>query len=317
VKVIAILGANSHIAKGLINNFAHKTDDALRLFTRDAAKTAAFLGSIGKGPSANCAIEEGYRDFLAGRYDVVINCVGAGAPNKLGKDYSVWFTLTEEFDNLAINYLRGHPDALYVNFSSGAVYGRDGSAPVEENTVNPIAVNHVPATDYYAVAKLNAEAKHRSLGHMRIVDIRIFSYFSRFIDLDSGYFITEALKCLMGNTLLETNKANIVRDYIHPDDLFSLLLRCVEADHLNDAFDAVSAKPVDKLSILGYFETEHGLRYHITPSLRFGGPNGFKLIYCSVFNKAVNIGYKPTFSSMDAIAQEALKLCHIHKEHQA
>jgi nucleoside-diphosphate-sugar epimerase len=302
---IAILGANSHIAKGLIYNYALKTDVSLRLFTRDAAKTAGFLKSVGVKIGTRCFIHEDYQDFLTGDHDVVINCVGAGAPNKLGGDYSVWFTLTEEFDNLCLNYLQGRLDTLYVNFSSGAVYGRGLTAPVTAESTCSFMLNRLQPPDYYALANLNAEAKHRSLEHFRIVDIRIFSYFSRFIDLDSGYFITEALKCALTGTTLRTDAVDIVRDYLHPDDLFGLIRSCVEAGNINGAFDAMSARPVRKFEILELLKNEYGLCYEIISDLGGGSPNGFNAVYCSSFNEAAKFGHKPTFSSTETLMQES------------
>lgn len=301
---IAILGANSHIAKGLINNFLAKSHDMLHLFTRSAVKADEFLASIGRMHSENCVVVEGYRDFMTRDYDVVINCVGAGTPDRLADDYSVWFTLTEKYDNLCLAYLSSHPDTLYVNFSSGAIYGKDGSAPMTEHTVNHIEVNHILSADFYAIARLNSEAKHRSLTGLHIADIRIFAYFSRFIDLDSGYFITEAVKCARDKKVLKTGSDDMVRDYIHPDDLFVLIGKCIESRHLNTAFDAVSVAPAEKFQILTFLKSEYGLQYEIDGTQNFGSPNGLRNIYCSSYNRAAEIGYCPSFSAMDSIAHE-------------
>ena len=191
---VSLLGSTSHIAKGLINNFLNSGEFSLHLYTRSPDKVRSFLGAIGKSPEKDCVIHEGYNDFMKCSYDVVINCVGVGTLNKLQGKYTKYFTVTEEYDNLVIEYLRNCcSDALYISLSSGAVYGGDFSAPVEENTVNSLRVNHIGKEDYYAIVRLNAEAKHRAFNNMKIVDLRIFSYFSRFVDLTDGYFITEVL----------------------------------------------------------------------------------------------------------------------------
>ena len=299
---VAILGANSHIAKGLILHFLTIDNVRLSLFTRSAAQTCVFLNAIGH-PA--CVVREGYQDFLSDNFEVIVNCVGAGTPKKLGHDYSVWFTLTEEYDNLCLAYLRAHPDTLYVNFSSGAIYGRDGTVPAGEHTVNRIEVNHIHPTDYYTIARLNSEAKHRAHEKLNIVDLRIFAYFSRFADLNSGYFITEAAKCARDKVILKTGAANMVRDYIHPDDLFTLVRKCAEAGRINAAFDAVSAAPVEKFQILDFLKAEYGLQYEVDEMRDYGSPNGEKNIYCSVFNRAAEIGYRPVYDAMTAIEQEA------------
>lgn len=303
---IAITGSTSHIAKGLINNFLKDNEFSLHLYTRSLEKLRNFLDSIGKSSNNDYVIHEGYSDFLKSSYDVVINCVGVGTLNKLRGNYFQYFTVTEEYDNLVIEYLRSCcPNALYISFSSGAVYGRECSAPVEENTINSIHVNHVTTEDYYTIARLNAEAKHRAFNDLRIVDLRLFSYFSRFIDLTDGYFITEVLDCILNKKVLATDDVNIVRDYVHPEDLFSIIRKCMDAGKLNEAFDVTSSKPVKKREILDYFSSEYGLKYEMNQSLSHVSATGSKNIYYSNYNNAACIGYKPKFSSMDAIKQES------------
>lgn len=303
---IAIFGSTSHIAKGLINNFLQSGEFSLHLYTRSADKVRSFIASIGKSIGKDCVIHEGYNDFLKCSYDVVINCVGVGTHNKLQGDYTQYFTVTEKYDNFVIGYLLDRcPDALYISLSSGVVYGREYSAPVEENTVNSIRVNHVTAADYYGIVRLNAEAKHRAFNGLRIVDLRLFSYFSRFIDLTDGYFITEVLDCIINKKVLLTDNLNIVRDYVHPEDLFSIIRKCMDAGKINAAFDVVSEKPVEKREILDYFSFEYGLKYEMNQSLDHVSATGSKNIYCSKYNKALEIGYKPKFSSMYAIKEES------------
>ena len=303
---IAIFAATSHIAKGLINNFLHSGKFSLDLYTRSTDKVRSFLGTIGKSTDKDCIIHQSYRDFLKCSYDVIINCVGVGTLNELQSDFTQYFTVTEEYDNLVIGYLRHHhPDALYISFSSGAVYGRNYSAPMSKNTMNSIRVNHITTEDYYAIARLNAETKHRAFNYLRIVDLRLFSYFSRFIDLTDNYFITEALDCILNKKIFITNKINIVRDYVHPKDLFSIIRKCMAASKINEAFDVTSAKPVEKREILDFFSRKYGLKYKIDRSLNHVSATGSKNIYFSKYNKASRIGYKPKFSSMETIKKES------------
>ena len=278
----------------------------MHLYTRSPDKVRSFLGAIGRSTEKGYVIHEGYKNFMKSFYDVVINCVGVGTLNKLQGDFTRYFTVTEEYDNLAIGYLRNsHPDALYISFSSGAVYGREFSASVEENTMNSIRVNHIAKEDYYAIARLNAEAKHRAFKNLRIVDLRIFSYFSRFIDLTDGYFITDIMDCILNKKVLITDNVNIVRDYVHPEDIYSIIRKCMNAGKINAAFDAISFKSVEKKEILDYFSYVYGLKYETGRSLGHISATGSKNIYCSNYDNAASIGYKPAFSSMDAIKQES------------
>ena len=306
---VAILGATSHIAKGIINNFFRNGEFRLHLYVRSQERILSFLSSIGKAPDNDCVIHEGYDDFMKTSIDAVINCVGTGTMNKLRGNFSEYFTLTEEFDNLSIGYLRNkRPDALYISFSSGAVYGRDFSAAVEEDAVNSISVNHAAKEDYYGIARLYSEAKHRAFSDLRIIDLRLFSYFSRFIDLTDGNFIAEVLDCIVNRKMLVTNNVNIVRDYVHPGDLFSIIVKCLNAGKINAAFDVMSVRPVEKTEILNYFASEYGLKYGTDESLSYNSATGSKNIYCSKYDKIFEIGYKPRFSSMDAIKQESMHI---------
>ena len=225
-KNVAIFGASSHVAKSLIYYLIQCEDErfSLDLYTRSPNKLKDFLGGLGESAQGLYAIHDGYAEVMNSRHDVLVNCVGVGTVNKMQGDYSCWFTVTEQYDNLAIEYLRRKsPNSLYVSISSGAVYGRDFPEPVHEDSLNAISVNHVASEDYYAIARLNAEAKHRSFVDLNIVDLRLFSYFSRFIDMTDSYFMTDLINAVHGNRVFTTNSENMVRDYVHPKDLFVLL----------------------------------------------------------------------------------------------
>jgi nucleoside-diphosphate-sugar epimerase len=302
---IAILGSSSHIAKGLINNFLQNKKFSLHLYTMSPKKTHAFVEAIGNSPVKNCVTHKDYDDLLQYSYDVIINCIGVGTHNKLQGNYTDYFTVTEKYDDLAIKYCSKHSSALYICFSSGAVYGRNFSAPMEENTANCIKANHVTTTDYYSITRLNSEAKHRAFTKLNIVDLRIFSYFSSFMDLADGYFITEIMDCILNNKILMTNDINIIRDYIHPTDLFSLIKKCIDIRKINAAFDVSSTAPITKKEILNYFSCTYGLKHKVNQLYKYTSATGLKNIYYSKYNKILAIDFKPSFSSMDTIKQEA------------
>jgi nucleoside-diphosphate-sugar epimerase len=302
---IAIFGSSSHIAKGLIYNFAKSGEFSLHLYTQSPDKVRKFLGSIGELPQKDCVIGNGYKDFRKSFPAAIINCVGVGTMNKPHSNYSDYFLVTEKYDNLIIEYLLKNPRPLYISLSSGVVYGGNFQAPVKENTSNSILVNHITPQDYYALSRLNAEAKHRALSKLRIVDLRIFSYFSRFINLRDGYFITEVLNCILNKKIFVTDNVNIIRDYVHPNDLFTIILKCLKAGKINDAFDVTSLRPVEKQEILNYFSLSYNLKYKTKSALRSESPTGAKNIYYSKYNKIAGLGYKPQYTSLETIKGEA------------
>ena len=243
--------------------------------------------------------------FTGGSYDVVINCIGIGKPSQLAVDPSRIFSVTEKYDDYVIAYLETHRDCLCINFSSGIVYGAGKSSPVSEDELSSININHLQPEDSYMIAKINSEAKHRVLSYLNIIDLRVFAYFSRFIDPESCFFITELISYLKAGKVFATGPDDMVRDYIHPDDLYSLVMKAVECRRGNDVFDAYSLKPVGKFEMLDYFARNHGLKYNIVESAKTDSATGKKDLYYSLSRKAEVLGYHPKFTSMDSIIQES------------
>jgi nucleoside-diphosphate-sugar epimerase len=302
---IAISGATSHIAKGLIHHFTSAGEVRLFLFARDVKPLHRFLKDIGALESGDLTIYQGYQEFLEYSYDVIINCVGLGTVSEEPHVYTSFFMVTEEFDNLIMSYLIKSPRTCYINFSSGAVYGNNYLEPSNRDSLNKIRVNRISRDDYFTIAKLNSEAKHRAFENLNIIDIRVFSYFSRFIDLEGKYFMTELLNALVHKKVFYTNSQDMVRDYIHPEDLLALINKCIGSKAMNTSFDAYSLQPVRKTEILEFFASEYNLKYRIRESSTHHTVTGQKTIYYSLYQKAGELGYQPCLTSLETISQEA------------
>lgn len=305
-KKIAILGATSHIAKGLIYNFCRHTDKYdLYLFARSPERVQLFLNSIANNNKLSTQVLE---EFKNGTCDVVVNCIGIGQPAKFKKAVTSIFVLTEHYDNLILEYLEKNPHALCINFSSGAVYGKCFPSPVEESSTSIVDVNHIEQNDYYRIAKINSEAKHRTYSQLNIVDLRVFAYFSRFIDIESQYFMTELASCVKSGKEFITTRSDMTRDFIHPLDLFSLVEKCIEMKRLNDVYDVYSQKPVTKFEILDYFSREYALKVTTKDTAKSSSPTGSKEHYYSNNRRAQHVGYAPRYTSMDCIIHESKAL---------
>jgi nucleoside-diphosphate-sugar epimerase len=302
---IAILGATSHIAKGLIYGFSKRRQYKLSLFARSPDQVRNFLSDIQSGEDI---FTGNFDAFGSNHYDVVINCVGLGDPVMLKNNITSIFRLTETFDNLVIDYLTKYPEILYINFSSGAAYGTDFSSPVDATTYSKWTINSISEADYYGIAKFHSEAKHRALKNLNIVDLRIFSYFSRFINLESNFLMSEIISCIKEDKAVVTGSDNIMRDYIHPEDFLSLIEHCMRKGKLNDVFDAYSLSPVKKFDILDYYKNEYGLKYEIKADAKNVAITGSKNNYYSKNRIAMEIGYQPQFTSMDCIIHESKKI---------
>jgi hypothetical protein len=139
---------------------------------------------------------------------------------------------------------------------------------------------------------------------LNIVDLRIFGFFSHFIDLDSGFLLCEMVRCAKDHTIFHTNSVNIIRDYVAPNDLFMLVKLCLEGEPLNCALDVYSAKPVRKSELLKLFAEEFGLKIEVEEK-NHSSPTGTKVAYFSDnFTAEVIIGYEPKVKSIDSIRAE-------------
>lgn len=302
-KKICILGATSHIAKGLTWNFSK--DDNYRLYLYDINLKVFKNYPINTNTRAIKEIGN-FKKFGKKKYDAVINCVGIGDPKKLKDAGGKIFDLTEKFDNLVINYLAKNKKTVYINFSSGAVYGNQMSKPIECVTATTVNMNSISERDYYSIAKINSEAKHRSLGEYSIYDIRVFSYFSRFISPELSFFISDILRAVKEGSVLSVKPKDMIRDFISPGDLFNLIVKCINKGKYNEALDAISKKPVKKSEILRFFANEYGLRYIVDSKKTFLDSTGSKDAYCSKCDKAKKlVGFCAKKTSMDTIIEEA------------
>lgn len=300
---VAVLGATSHIARGLISRWAAEGKVRLTLFARrplpdairDAAPHAREVVGF-DGPEA------------AEPFDFIVNCIGAGTPGSPGFDRANWFTVLEEFDRRALAMLRRNPAGLLISFSSGAIYGRKADFPAGFDTVNRVAVNHVPPEEYYGIVRLFLETRHRALGTLAIVDLRIFSYFSRYADPSAGYLATDILRALREKRELVVSPDEAVRDYIDPGDLFRLVEECrlrAAAGGFNRAIDVRSTAPVGKFALLERCRERFGLRFSVRGGGAASSPNGSCSRYASEWRQPdVESWWSPRFSALEAVENE-------------
>lgn len=220
-------------------------------------------------------------------YDVIINCVGNAF---MGADI---LNITETYDHMIFSYLLYKPDTIVINFSSG-VAGRYGGLYPE-------------ATNYYAIAKLNSEAKHRASGY-RITDIRLFSSFHSSFKRDKPFFINAVIENLLNKTEHIDNTIDFTRDYISAVDLFTLVCKCIEKGW-NECVQAFSLAPTTKYRILEVFNKLFGLKYRMFLCRIPESSTGQKKIYIpSSFSDTHFIGYMPTVSSIDNLVIETKKI---------
>jgi len=299
---IAILGATSQIAQDLILSFSKNKSYNFSLFGRNVALLQKWINS--ENLSDKYQVQE-YSEFgNHQKYDVIINFVGIGDPIKAQIIGSDIFTITEQYDDMALDYIKQHKETKYIFLSSGAVYGGNYQEPVNKDTVATIDINNLKSTDWYTLAKLYAEAKHRSLSDLSIVDVRVFNYFSHTQDMDARFLITDIVRAIINQEVFKTSSGNIIRDFITPPDFYSLIQEIIDFKSINTALDCYTKSPVSKFDLLNELKNEFGFEYEAKDGINIINASGAKLNYYSTNYSANRIGYTAKYSSLDGIFNE-------------
>jgi nucleoside-diphosphate-sugar epimerase len=299
---IALFGSTSQIAKDLIKSFTKFDHFDLILFARHTDVVCEWLSSENIVGSFTVAT---YSEFNFNcNYDVIINFVGVGNPSSTSSMGSSIFHITEYYDNLALKYLKNKPNCRYLFLSSGAAYGSDFEKCVNNDSIAVIPLNNFQSTDWYGMAKLYAECRHRAMNTLPIVDIRVFNYFSHTQNLKASFLISEIINAIKNNILLKTSADNIIRDYIGPVDFHKLVSAILSSSPANDALDCYTNHSVDKFTILNSMSEKYNLKYEIVKEKMGVNATGNKINYYSMNKKALYYGYKPIFTSLENILSE-------------
>lgn len=301
---IAIFGATSQIARDLILSFSKLDDHELILFVRNTEIVTQWLDSVGL---VGCYPVKLYEELeTLPPFEAIINFVGVGDPAKAIEMGASIFDVTYQYDEIALNYLRQNPNCRYLFLSSGAAYGSNFEKPVDENTEARFSINHLRPTDWYGLAKLYAECRHRALSQFSIIDIRVFNYFSHIQDLSSRFLISDIARAVKNQEVLQTNSENIVRDYLHPKDfhqLISCLLNSPEVA-VNCAIDCYSKNPIEKFILLERLKEKFNFQYRIVQEDFYINSTGKKTNYYSLNHKGAEFQYLPNYSSLEGIMTE-------------
>lgn len=299
---IAILGATSQIAKDLIISFSSDACKYLHLFARRPNDVTKWLKDVGL--SERYLVDD-YDVFGTHEYDAILNFVGVGNPAQAATKGASIFDVTLKYDELALNYVREHPDCRYIFLSSGAAYGSNFGAPADAESNALIPINNLQPQDWYGVAKLHAECRHRSLPHLAIVDIRVFNYFSHTQDIEARFLITDVIRAIKCNTVLEVSPDFIIRDFITPPDFLHLIECIIKTEPKNVAIDCYSKAPIDKLSLLRTMQEHFGLQFKFTEKQVLVNATGLKPHYYSRKKLQAKFNYLPEKTSMEGVLYEA------------
>jgi nucleoside-diphosphate-sugar epimerase len=302
---IAILGATSQIAKDLIISFSVAADKHLHLFARSPDEVTKWLASVDL--SGYYPVDD-FSEFSKHEFDAVVNFVGVGNPAQALAMGNSIFEITLRFDEMVLDYLQSHPNCRYLFLSSGAVYGATFNEPADQNTPAILAINNLAPHEWYGVAKLHAECRHRSYHELAIIDIRVFNYFSHTQDISARFLITDILRAIRDKTVLKTSSDYIVRDYLYSSDFYKLVSALLCAPATNAAVDCYSRAPVNKPDLLAAMKEKFGLKFEITEATVSVNATGSKPHYYSLNKRAADFGYQPGLTSLEGILLGAEKV---------
>ena len=304
-KRIAILGATSQIARDLIVSLAVAGERNLHLFARRPDDVRKWLATVAL---AERYPVDGFSVLGEHEFDAIINFVGAGNPAQIMALGNSIFDITSQFDELVLDYLRTHPACRYLFLSSGAAYGSSFDEPATRDTPAIVAINDLSPQEWYGVAKLHAECRHRSHPDLAIVDIRIFNYFSHTQDISASFLITDILRAIRDKEALKTSPEYIMRDFLHPSDFHKLVTALLLSPAANAVVDAYSRAPADKPDLLAAMQEKFGLRYEVSAASVRVNATGGKTRYYSLNTRAADFGYQPGLTSLEGILQESEKI---------
>lgn len=302
---IAILGATSQIAKDLIVSMASAGEHQLLLFARRPDEVSRWLASVelsGRYPIAD------FTEFSLHKYDAIINFVGVGNPALTAAMGNAIFDITLRFDDMVLGYLQNHPTCCYLFLSSGAAYGSRFNAPATRETPSVIPLNQLSPQDWYGVAKLHAECRHRAYPELAIIDLRVFNYCSGTQDIEARFFITDILRAIRDDRVLQTSSDEMKRDFIHPIDFHQLVEVLLAAMPVNTVVDCYSLAPIDKPSLLAAMQDRFGLKYETTITTVSVNATGAKPCYYSQNTRAADFGYSPRLTSLEGVLQASAQL---------
>lgn len=220
---VIVLGSTGHVGKNMVYHLRERGHEVLP-FSRSGADGSFKLIDFGWAPAA----------------DLLVNCIGVGSPDKEKEVGETLYWLENEWDDNCIDYLAKHSGARYVYFSSGIVHYGENSA-------------------YYRT-KRAVETKH-SLCLLPITDIRLYSFFSRFIDIENTQLVPSIIRAIKNKRAFEYDgSVNVYRDYILPEDLATEVeLVGITCHKPPRTLDVSSGKPTDKFSIIEMFKKDYGL----------------------------------------------------------
>lgn len=292
---IAILGAGSYVSRAILPQLLRQSDWEALLYTRTPDQLAGWA-SERRLPGGRISVEAS-SEFGGRACDAIVNFVGAGDPRLVNRLGDAILPISAEWDERVVEALRKRPATRYIFASSGVATGDAFLSPRKPGA----PLKRLARKDFYARAKAEAEERHRALGDLPIVDLRLYAFYSADMGTELGYLVCNILRMLRARSILWTDEHDIARDYMHPEDLSSAIMAVLRASPQNAAHDLVSAGPLRKFDLLRRFQERFGLQWQVGQSHAAAN----KMNYYSEDFSLSNLGFAPRFTAMEAVIEQA------------
>ncbi|MBM10334.1 MAG: hypothetical protein CMF69_12355 [Magnetovibrio sp.] len=236
--------------------------------------------------------------------DVIINAVGAGDPSIVRRMDGSIINISAKYDDIVLSYLANNPKSKYIFLSSGAVYGNGFGMSENDFSKLPSLQFLARSASHYSRSKVIAEVKHRQHPTLNIIDIRIFGYFSRFINVSGELFLAEVARAILQGTKFITTSASMIRDYSVPFDLWRCIEACISGSNKNMAVDLRSRSEIEKFYLLRCLKEQFELDYVINDMAESYVRAQPYDVYFSNLAVPPSIYFKPKYSSLAGVISE-------------
>jgi nucleoside-diphosphate-sugar epimerase len=243
---ILFIGGNSHIAKSIL---AENLFNEIFIISRNKKKIINFC-NLNKVSTKITFLD--YESFKNERFELIVNFASPGYPEDISSTKNNIIKFTKDINRRVIEYLLLNKKTKYIFISSGIV---------NKN------ITKKDKQYFYYKSKLDIEKNNLSQKELRIYNLRIYSYISKFIDLNKNFFLSLIINSIKKNKKIKINNNDFTRDFIGPKELISFIKYVLKNDLEKCSIDISSNKFVTKKDLLKFFKKNYHLKYDLIKTI--------------------------------------------------
>lgn len=243
---ILFIGGNSHIAKSIL---AENLFNEIFIISRNKKKIINFC-NLNKVSTKITFLD--YESFKNEKFELIVNFASPGYPEDISSTKNNIIKFTKDINRRVIEYLLLNKKTKYIFISSGIV---------NKN------ITKKDKQYFYYKSKLDIEKNNLSQKELRIYNLRIYSYISKFIDLNKNFFLSLIINSIKKNKKIKINNNDFTRDFIGPKELISFINYVLKNDLKKCSIDISSNKFVTKKDLLKFFKKNYHLEYDLIKTI--------------------------------------------------